>query len=48
MPASKPTIEINKNILEMEYAVRGPIPQRAEKLKGEGKIIISCNIGNEL
>lgn len=46
MPASKPTIEINKNILEMEYAVRGPIPQRAEKLKGEGKIIISCNIGN--
>jgi len=46
MPSTKPTIEINKNILEMEYAVRGPIPQRAAKLMGEGKIIISCNIGN--
>ena len=30
----------------MEYAVRGPIPQRAEKLKDEGKEVIFCNIGN--
>ena len=39
-------IQINKNILEMEYAVRGPIPQRAAKLKAEGQNIIFCNIGN--
>ena len=39
-------IQINRNILEMEYAVRGPIPQRAAKLKAEGQNIIFCNIGN--
>ena len=39
-------IQINQNILEMEYAVRGPIPQRAAKLKAAGKNIIFCNIGN--
>ena len=39
-------IQINQNILEMEYAVRGPIPQRAAKLKAEGQNIIFCNIGN--
>ncbi|MBC8503914.1 MAG: aminotransferase class I/II-fold pyridoxal phosphate-dependent enzyme [Anaerolineales bacterium] len=30
----------------MEYAVRGPIPQRAAELQREGKPIIFCNIGN--
>ena len=40
------TVQVNQNILEMEYAVRGPIPQRAAKLKEEGKNIIFCNIGN--
>ena len=40
------TVNVNQNILEMEYAVRGPIPQRAAKLKAEGKNIIFCNIGN--
>ena len=39
-------IEVNRNILEMEYAVRGPIPQRAAALKQQGRTIISCNIGN--
>ncbi|HIE25581.1 MAG TPA: aminotransferase class I/II-fold pyridoxal phosphate-dependent enzyme, partial [Anaerolineales bacterium] len=40
------TICVNRNILEMEYAVRGPIPQQAAKLKQAGKNIIFCNIGN--
>lgn len=39
-------IEVNRNILEMEYAVRGPIPQRAAVLKQEGKPVVFCNIGN--
>ena len=30
----------------MDYAVRGPIPQRAAELKKTGRKIISCNIGN--
>lgn len=30
----------------MDYAVRGPIPQRAAELKKTGREIISCNIGN--
>ncbi len=46
MPALQPAITVNQNILEMEYAVRGPIPQRAATLKAEGKQIIPCNIGN--
>ena len=40
------TIKVNQNILEMEYAVRGPIPQRAAKMKEAGSDIIFCNIGN--
>ncbi len=40
------SIYVNQNILEMEYAVRGPIPQRAKKLQQAGKNIIFCNIGN--
>ncbi len=43
---SEQKINVNQNILAMEYAVRGPIPQRAAKLKDEGKEIIFCNIGN--
>ncbi len=39
-------ITVNQNILEMEYAVRGPIPQRAAELQEQGKAIIFCNIGN--
>ena len=46
MGSTQPTIKVNQNILEMEYAVRGPIPQRAAVLKSEGKTIIPCNIGN--
>jgi aspartate/methionine/tyrosine aminotransferase len=37
---------INSNIIEMEYAVRGPIPQKAAELKKAGRSIIFCNIGN--
>jgi aspartate/methionine/tyrosine aminotransferase len=39
-------IEVNRNIMELEYAVRGPIPQRAAELKRQGRSVISCNIGN--
>lgn len=46
MGSKQPAIKVNQNILEMEYAVRGPIPQKAAVLKSEGKTIISCNIGN--
>ncbi len=37
---------VNPNILEMEYAVRGPIPKRAAELKKQGRKIIPANIGN--
>jgi len=40
------SINVNKNIIDLEYAVRGPIPQRAAILKQQGKKIIPCNIGN--
>ena len=43
---SEQKINVNQNILAMEYAVRGPIPQRAANLKDEGKKVIFCNIGN--
>ena len=46
MDSTFPAIKVNQNILEMEYAVRGPIPKRAAALKDEGKRIIFCNIGN--
>ncbi len=46
MGSTLPAIKVNQNILDMEYAVRGPIPQRAAVLKQEGKTIIPCNIGN--
>lgn len=40
------SIKVNQNIVDLEYAVRGRIPQRAAVLKKEGKKIIPCNIGN--
>ncbi|MEE8341048.1 MAG: aminotransferase class I/II-fold pyridoxal phosphate-dependent enzyme [Candidatus Neomarinimicrobiota bacterium] len=40
------SVKVNQNIIDLEYAVRGPIPQRAAILKQQGKNIISCNIGN--
>jgi len=39
-------VVINQNILEMEYAVRGAIPQRAAQLEKAGFKTIPCNIGN--
>ena len=39
-------IAVNQNILELEYAVRGPIPQRAAELEKRGMKIIPCHIGN--
>ena len=39
-------ISVNRNILEIEYAVRGPIPQRAAELRKSGQRIIPCNLGN--
>ncbi|RMH03596.1 MAG: aminotransferase class I/II-fold pyridoxal phosphate-dependent enzyme [Planctomycetota bacterium] len=39
-------LKANPNVVEMEYAVRGPIPQRAAELRREGRRIIPCNIGN--
>ena len=37
---------LNKNLLDAEYAVRGPIVIRAQQLEEEGRKIIYCNIGN--
>ena len=41
-----PKISVNQNILQMEYAVRGPIPMRAAELEKQGMKIIPCHIGN--
>jgi len=38
--------DMNPNVLEAEYAVRGPIVQRAQELEAQGRKIIYCNIGN--
>ncbi len=37
---------LNLNLLEAEYAVRGPIVIRAQQLEEQGRKIIYCNIGN--
>jgi len=37
---------LNKNLLEAQYAVRGPIVARAQKMEEEGRKIIYCNVGN--
>ena len=39
-------IPVNQNLVDMEYAVRGPIPRRAMDLQREGRTIYACNIGN--
>ncbi|MEW6073741.1 MAG: aminotransferase class I/II-fold pyridoxal phosphate-dependent enzyme [Planctomycetota bacterium] len=36
----------NRNVIEMEYAVRGAIPRRAAVLRAEGRRTILCHIGN--
>jgi len=46
MSIDRGSLVVNPNILEMEYAVRGPIPQRAAELKKQGRKIIFANIGN--
>jgi aspartate/methionine/tyrosine aminotransferase len=40
------TEDLNRRVLEAEYAVRGPIVTRAQQLEEQGKRIIYCNIGN--
>lgn len=40
------SVHINPRILEMQYAVRGPIPLRAAEMARSGRRIIPCNIGN--
>ncbi len=37
---------LNPNLLDAEYAVRGPIVLRAQQLEEQGRKIIYCNIGN--
>ncbi len=39
-------VTINRNIAEMEYAVRGPLAQRAAELARQGRPTIPCHIGN--
>ena len=38
--------DLNPNLLEAEYAVRGAIVIKAQELEKKGKKIIYCNIGN--
>jgi alanine-synthesizing transaminase len=40
------SIKLNPNVLAVEYAVRGPIPQRAAEMSLQGIPTIPCNIGN--
>lgn len=40
------SVVVNPNVAQMEYAVRGPIPQRAAELARQGRRTILCNIGN--
>ena len=46
MHQTKQNLSINQNMLDVEYAVRGPIAQRALEMKKQGQEVISCNIGN--
>ncbi len=36
----------NQHIIDMEYAVRGPIPARAAEMQKAGRTTIFCNVGN--
>jgi aspartate/methionine/tyrosine aminotransferase len=38
--------DLNRNLIEAQYAVRGKIVIRAQELEEQGKKIIYCNIGN--
>ena len=38
--------DINENVSKINYAVRGPIVNRASQLSKEGRHILYCNIGN--
>ena len=38
--------QLNRNLLGAQYAVRGPVAIRAQKLEEQGRKIIYCNIGN--
>ena len=38
--------DLNRRLLDAEYAVRGPIVIQAQQLEEQGKKIIYCNIGN--
>ncbi|HOX42981.1 MAG TPA: NAD(P)(+) transhydrogenase (Re/Si-specific) subunit beta [Myxococcota bacterium] len=40
------TDALSERLLRAEYAVRGPIVQRAQELEAQGQKIIYCNIGN--
>ncbi len=37
---------LNRNLLDAQYAVRGPIVIRAQQLEEQGRKVIYCNIGN--
>ena len=39
-------IPLNQNVINMEYAVRGPLYHKAAELRSKGRNIIPCNIGN--
>jgi aspartate/methionine/tyrosine aminotransferase len=38
--------DLGRGVLETEYAVRGPIVERAQELERAGREIVYCNIGN--
>jgi aspartate/methionine/tyrosine aminotransferase len=38
--------DLNRRLLDAQYAVRGPIVIRAQQLEEQGRKIIYCNIGN--
>jgi aspartate/methionine/tyrosine aminotransferase len=38
--------DLNPKLLQAQYAVRGPIVQRAQEMEAAGKKVIYCNIGN--
>ncbi|MDZ7844471.1 MAG: aminotransferase class I/II-fold pyridoxal phosphate-dependent enzyme [Anaerolineales bacterium] len=46
MNSCREPVRVNQNILDMEYAVRGPIARRAAELAKQGHEIIPCHIGN--
>ena len=38
--------DLNRTLVAAEYAVRGPIVQRAQEMEAAGRKVIYCNIGN--